>query len=428
MSQVAESAAQPTRKSSLSASAVSDASSGISCQATSPTAPHSLAWVDRLVQFDTVSRNPNLDLIETVRDALRKLGVEATLTHGDGGTWANLFATIPAHNGETNGGVILSGHTDVVPVDGQKWDSDPFKPEVRDGKLYGRGTCDMKGFIGAALTAVPDMQRTKLARPIHLALSFGEEVGCVGAPLMIEDLIRRGIKPEGCIVGEPTSMRPIIAHKGINVYQCCVRGQAAHSSLTPKGLNAIEYAARLISHIRDMADQFREQGPFDEFYDVPFTTAQTSTIEGGNAVNTVPAECRFAFEFRNLPTLDPDPIFARIEQYARETLLPKMKREHEAAAIEFTKVAAAPGLDAAEQAAITQLVRALTANRDKHKVAYGTEAGLFSRAGIPSVVCGPGDIQQAHKANEFVALDQLVQCERFLGKFIHSMSVDAHPR
>ena len=377
------------------------------------------------MSFDTVSRNPNLGLIETVRDALRKQGIDATLTHGEGGTWANLFATIPAHDGATNGGVVLSGHTDVVPVDGQKWDSDPFAPEIRDGKLYGRGTCDMKGFIGAALTFVPEMQNTKLARPIHLALSFGEEVGCIGAPLMIEDLIKRGIKPDGCIVGEPTSMRPIIAHKGINVYRCCVRGQAAHSSLTPKGVNAIEYAARLICYIRDMADQFREQGPFDELYDVPFSTAQTSTIEGGNAVNTVPAECRFAFEFRNLPTLAPEPIFARVEQYARETLLPKMQREHAAAAIEFTKVAAAPGLDATEQAAITQLVRALTGQHDKRKVAYGTEAGLFSLAGIPSIVCGPGDIQQAHKANEFVALEQLAQCERFLGKFIHSMSVDA---
>ncbi|CAB3757650.1 acetylornithine deacetylase [Paraburkholderia solisilvae] len=425
MSQVAETA-QPARMSSSSASASASASSDISSQAISSSTPLSLPWIERLVAFDTVSRNPNLNLIETVRDALREQGIEATLTHGDGGTWANLFATIPAHNGATNGGIVLSGHTDVVPVDGQKWDSDPFRPELRDGKLYGRGTCDMKGFIGAALTLVPQMQRTQLARPIHLALSFGEEIGCIGAPLMIEDLLKRGIKPEGCIVGEPTSMRPVIAHKGINVYQCCVRGHAAHSSLTPKGLNAIEYAARLICYIRDMADQFRAQGPFDEFYDVPFTTSQTSTIEGGNAVNTVPAECRFAFEFRNLPTLDPQTIFTRIEQYARETLLPKMKLEHESAAIEFTKLSSAPGLDAAEEAAITQLVRALTANRDKQKVAYGTEAGLFSRAGIPSIVCGPGDIQQAHKANEFVALEQLVQCERFLGKFIHSMSVDAH--
>jgi acetylornithine deacetylase len=409
---------------------MSVASAPLSSASSTSTAslPTSLDWVTRLVSIDTVSRNPNLGLIETVRDDLRARGIEATLTHGHDGQWANLFATIPAHDGSTNGGIVLSGHTDVVPVDGQKWDSDPFRPEIRDGLLYGRGTCDMKGFIGAALTLVPEIQQTKLAKPIHLALSFDEEVGCVGAPLMIEELMKRGVKPDGCIVGEPTSMRPIVAHKGINAYQCCVRGQAAHSSLTPRGLNAIEYAARLICHIRDIADQFREQGPFDELYDVPFTTAQTSTIEGGNAINTVPAECRFVFEFRNLPTLDPDAIFARIDQYARDTLLPKMRREHASAAIEFTKLAAAPGLEASEQAAITQLVRALTADRDRRKVAYGTEAGLFARAGIPSVVCGPGDIQQAHKANEFVALDQLSACEAFLRKLIRGMSVDAQPR
>jgi acetylornithine deacetylase len=392
---------------------------------TSPASPVSLPWVTRLVSMDTVSRHPNLGLIETVRDDLRARGIESTLTYGHDGKWANLFATVPAHDGATNGGIVLSGHTDVVPVDGQNWDSDPFKPEVRDGLLYGRGTCDMKGFIGAALALVPDMQRTKLAKPIHFALSFDEEIGCAGAPLMIEELVKRGVKPDGCIVGEPTSMRPIVAHKGINAYQCCVRGHAAHSSLTPRGLNAIEYAARLICYIRDMADEFRARGPFDELYDVPFTTSQTSTIEGGNAINTVPAECRFVFEFRNLPSLDPDAIFARIERYARETLLPKMQHEHTSAAIEFTKIAAAPGLDAAEQAAITQLVRTLTADQSQRKVAYGTEAGLFARAGIPSVVCGPGDIEQAHKANEFVSLAQLAACEGFLRKLIHGMSVEA---
>ena len=250
MSQVAESA-KPTSSSSASGSS-------------STLSPVSLPWVTRLVSIDTVSRNPNLGLIETVRDALRERGVEASLTHDDSGKWANLFATIPAHNGETNGGIVLSGHTAVVPVDGQQWDSDPFKPEIRGDKLYGRGTCDMKGFIGAALALVPQMQETKLAKPIHLALSFDEEIGCVGAPLMIADLLKRGIKPDGCIVGEPTSMRPIIAHKGVNAYQCCIRGHAAHSSLTPKGLNAIEYAARLICHIRDIADRFRAEGPFDE--------------------------------------------------------------------------------------------------------------------------------------------------------------------
>jgi acetylornithine deacetylase len=390
------------------------------------TLPASLPWIKKLVSFDTVSRNPNMGLIETVRDELRTAGIDATLTTDRSGKWANLFATVPAHDGQTNGGIVLSGHTDVVPVDGQNWDSDPFKPEIRDGLLYGRGTCDMKGFIGAALSLLPKMQATKLARPIHFALSFDEEVGCVGAPLMIDDLQKRGVRPDGCIVGEPTSMRPIIAHKGINTYNCCVRGLAAHSSLTPHGLNAIEYAARLICFIRDFADEFRAQGPFDEQYDVPFTTAQTSTIKGGNAINTVPALCNFEFEFRNLPTLNPDLVFARIEKYARETLLPKMQKEHASAAIEFSKIASAPGLDASEQAAITQLVRALTENQEKRKVAYGTEAGLFALAGVPSIVCGPGNIEQAHKANEYVSLEQLAACEAFLGKFIHSMSVEAH--
>jgi acetylornithine deacetylase len=400
-----------------------DATAPAAAPSASPALPVSLPWIERLVSIDTTSRVPNLGLIEMVRDALAARGIASTLTHDPREGWANLFATVPAHDGSTDGGIVLSGHTDVVPVDGQTWDSDPFRPEIRDGKLYGRGTCDMKGFIGAALALLPEMQSARLAKPIHFALSYDEEIGCVGAPLLIADLQKRGLKPSGCIVGEPSSMRPIIAHKGINTYRCCVRGHAAHSSLTPKGLNAIEYAARLICHIRDIADQFRAEGPFDTLYDVPFTTAQTSLIQGGNAINTVPAECQFSFEFRNLPTLDPDQIFARIDAYARDTLLPRMRQEHPNAAIEFTKIAAAPGLDATEQAAITELVRALTGDQDKRKVAYGTEAGLFALAGIPSVVCGPGDIEQAHKPNEYVSLDQLDACERFLRKFIHSMTL-----
>lgn len=352
--------------------------------------PECLDWVRTLVSFDTTSRVPNMHLIETVRDAFARHGIPVALSNDGRDGWANLFATVPAHDGSTDGGIVLSGHTDVVPVDGQDWSSDPFKPEIRDGKLYGRGTCDMKGFIGVALSLLPEMLSAKLSQPIHFALSYDEEIGCAGVPYLLADLRERGVHPSGCIVGEPTSMRPVIAHKGINTYNCCVRGQAAHSSQTPKGLNAIEYAARLICHIRDIADQFRADGPFDDLFDVPFTTAQTSLISGGNAINTVPAECTFSFEFRNLPTLSPDQIFARIEAYARDTLLPQMLRESPNAAIEFTKRSASPGLDAAEQAAITELVRALTGDQSKHKVAYGTEAGLFARSGIPSVVCGPG--------------------------------------
>lgn len=383
--------------------------------------PISLDWIQRLVSIDTVSRNSNLGLIELVRDSLSKMGVQSVLTHHSSGQWANLFATIPSATGETTGGIVLSGHTDVVPVDGQDWATDPFKPVIIGDKMFGRGTCDMKGFIGAALALVPHMQASKMKKPIHLALSFDEEVTCLGAPIMIEEAMRRGVNPDGCIVGEPTSMRPITAHKGINAYECCVRGHAAHSSLTPHGLNAIEYAARLICFIRDMADEFRTQGPFDELYDVPFTTAQASTIRGGNAMNTVPAECTFQFEFRNLPTMNPKPIFERIQRYANEELLPRMKREHANGAIDFTLISDAPGLDASEQAAITQLVRALTLDDEHRKVAYGTEAGQFQEAGIPSVICGPGDIMQAHKANEFVTLDQIFQCEQFIKKVIRSL-------
>src|SRR5690606_23052396 len=219
-------------------------------------------WIKRLVSIDTTSRNSNLGLIEMVRDELRQAGIESHLSYDAGGAKANLYATVPAADGSTQGGIVLSGHTDVVPVDGQDWDSDPFQPQVREGRLYGRGTSDMKGYIGTALSLLPRMTGATLKKPIHFALSYDEEVGCVGAPLMLADLQARGVRPEGCIVGEPTSMRVIVAHKGINVWRCCVRGHAAHSSLHPKGLNAIEYAAQLICFIREQADRMRAAGPF----------------------------------------------------------------------------------------------------------------------------------------------------------------------
>jgi acetylornithine deacetylase len=381
-----------------------------------------IAWIKRLVAIDTTSRHSNLGLIEMVRDDLKRAGIDALLSHDATGTKANLFATVPAADGTTQGGIVLSGHTDVVPVDGQPWDSDPFAPEVRDGKLFGRGTCDMKGFVGTALALLPQMQQARLTQPIHFALSYDEELGCVGAPVMLADLQARGIRPDSCIVGEPTSMRVIVAHKGINTFRCCVKGHAAHSSLTPKGVNAIEYAARLICFIQDLAEEMRARGPFDEAFDVPFSTAQTGTIQGGIALNTIPEDCRFDFEHRNLPGTDPARFFDRIQAYANETLLPRMRAVHPGAGIDLTKMSIAPALDASEQAAITQLVRALSADQARRKVAYGTEAGQFQRAGIASVICGPGDIEQAHKPNEFVTTAQIAQCEAFLGKVIRSIS------
>lgn len=381
-----------------------------------------LEWVNTLMRMDTTSRNSNLGLIETVRDYCHANGLITTLTYDPSGKKANLFATVPTAAGQTQGGVVLSGHTDVVPVDGQQWDSDPFSPIIKDGKLFGRGSCDMKGFIGIALGLVPKMLQASLASPLHFALSYDEEIGCAGAPVMLADLKQRGVRLDGCIVGEPSSMRVVVAHKGINAYRCCVSGHAAHSSLTPRGVNAVEYAARLICHIQDLAERFKAKGPFDDAFDVPFTTAQTGTIRGGIAVNTVPAHCEFEFEFRILPGIDASGIYDEIRGFAQRELLPRMRLTREDADITFETISTAPALDVAEQAAINGLVRALRRDGETRKVAYATEAGLFQSAGIPSVVCGPGNIEQAHKANEFVELDQLAACENFLHKLIVSQS------
>lgn len=385
---------------------------------------NSRAWLEHLVSFDTTSRNSNLALIESVRDTLAAQGLRPELIRSADGRKANLFATLPAHDGGEQGGIILSGHTDVVPVDGQDWASDPFQLTERDGKLYGRGSADMKGYLAAALALVPEFLAQPRRKPLHLALSYDEEVGCIGAPVMLAELKQRGLHADGCVVGEPTGMQVVVAHKGINLFRCRVHGKAAHSSLTPRGCNAIEYAARLICRIRDIADQLKAQGPYDNFYDVPFTTLTTNQISGGIAVNTIPELCEFSYEFRNLPGMSPASIQAQVEQYVQDELLPRMRQEYAQASIDVEIGAFAPALEAGEQQAITQLVRALSADHATRKVAYGTEGGLFQNAGIPTVICGPGHIEQAHKPDEFIEIAQLDACEGFLRKLGQSL-VDA---
>ncbi|CAB3733967.1 Acetylornithine deacetylase [Paraburkholderia phenoliruptrix] len=381
-----------------------------------------LALVEELIRYDTTSSHSNLGLIEAIRDRLRAHDVETLLVYDRCRQKANLFATLPAMHGETNGGVVLSGHTDVVPVTGQHWSSAPFDPVVRGERLYGRGSCDMKGFIGVTLGLLPEIQRRALREPIHFAFSFDEEVGCLGAPLLLAELADRGIRPAGCIIGEPTSMRPVVAHKGNNAYRCCVKGLAGHSSRTPSGVNAIEYAARLICHIREAADLLRRNGPFDRAFDVPFATAQTGMISGGIAINTIPEQCEFFFEYRNLPSEDPERFFEQIARYAREQLEPEMRAVADEASISFEKVGATLALDSAEQAAITRLVRSLCNDFETRKVTYGTEAGLFSQAGIPTVICGPGSIDDAHKADESVELSQLAACDHFLRQVLDTLT------
>lgn len=382
----------------------------------------SLEWLSKLVTFDSTSRNSNLDLITEIQDFLHSQGIEVRLTKDPTEKKANLFATLPAQSGNIQGGLLLSGHTDVVPVDGQQWDTDPFRATVRNERIYGRGTSDMKTFIAVILALIPEFKQLHLAKPIHLAFTYDEEVGCHGARVLIHDLKKQGIQPEGCIVGEPTQLYPVIAHKGIHLFRCRLRGKAAHSSLTQQGCNAIDYAARLICYLRDLAEHIQQQGPFDKHYDVPFTSISTNTIQGGNAYNTIPAVCEFFFEFRNLSTVDPQLILNPIKSYIATDLLPKMRQEHSEASIEIDAIATVPAFEGSEQASLTQLLRRLRGEKTIRKVAYATEAGLFQNAGIPTILCGPGSIEQAHQANEYIALAEMTSCEAMLRDLAKTLS------
>ncbi|SFI50475.1 acetylornithine deacetylase [Collimonas sp. OK307] len=372
--------------------------------------PEVMAMIERLIAFQTVSRDSNLGLIEWTRDYLASLGVTSRLTYDASGKKANLFATL----GEgPKPGLILSGHTDVVPVEGQAWDTDPFKATVKDGLLYGRGSADMKSYIATALALAPQFLAAGMDAPLHFALSYDEEVGCIGVQGLIKDLQELGLKPAGCIVGEPTSMQPIIAHKGTHRFRCCIRGREAHSSYTTMGVNSIEYAARIIVYIRQMADRFAQLETRDYGFTVPYTTMQTGVIHGGLASNIVPKDCKFEFEARTMPGIDVEHLYQEIQSFAA-ALLPEMQKVEPDAAIDFEWLASAPGLSMQESDAVVQLASALARNKPNGAVSYGTEAGLFQRAGIPTVVCGPGSIEQAHRPNEFVALEQVAQCEAFM--------------
>ena len=375
--------------------------------------------IQRLVAFDTTSRESNLGLIEWVRDWLKALGIESRLTYDATGKKANLFATIRKG---TRPGIVLSGHTDVVPVDGQPWDTDPFAATIKDGRIYARGACDMKSFIAAALAMTPRFLAAELKAPVHFALSYDEELGCLGVRGLIEDLVRNNITAAGCIVGEPTDMQPVIANKGMRTFRCSVRGKEAHSALAPHGVNAIEYAARLVAYIRQIADRMRSTEVRDPGFQVPFTTLQTGLISGGTAPNIVPRDCEFHFEFRYLPGADPDSLEREIKAFARETLEPEMRAVDPHTGFQFFTKAEIPGLDTAEGAGVTALAQALARNRGATKVAYAAEAGLFQQAGIPSIICGPGSIEQAHKPNEFIALDQVARCEAFLERLVEELT------
>lgn len=367
-----------------------------------------------LVQMNTVSARSNLALIHFVRDELARLGVSSRLTYNADKTKANLFATL----GEGKpAGVILSGHTDTVPWDGQDWTADPLSGHVADGRLYGRGACDMKSFIALALAQAPAFLNSSAPFAIHLALSYDEEVGCFGVRELIADLRDAGITPLACIVGEPTEMVPAIAHKGVHRYKCCVRGKEAHSSLTPQSVNAIEMAARVVNGLRDMAERLEREEPRYEGFDVPFSTISVGQFHGGIADNVVPRDAEFRYEFRDLPTADVKSMQNQVQVLAK-SYEPAMKKVAPDAGFRFETICEIPSFLSTADAPVTQLAQRLAGqtadNRRTTLVAFGTEAGLFTRAGIPTVVCGPGSITQAHQPDEYVSLEQLAQCERFL--------------
>lgn len=368
----------------------------------------------RLVAFDTTSRNSNLALIHFIRDYLDGHGIASTLTHDDDGAKANLFATLCDGDGR---GVVLSGHTDVVPVDGQQWDTDPFEMVERDGRYWGRGTADMKAFTAVALALVPEFLARRLAVPLHLALSYDEEIGCLGAGRMIEGVRDAGIHPAIVIVGEPTSMRVVNGHKGIHAFTTTVTGFEAHSSATHEGVNAVMVAAELIGCLGELAEEMKGRADPDSGFTPPYTTVHVGVIEGGTALNIIPRHCSFRWEYRLIPGKDPDEIIDRFNARAAE-IEPRMRAVADAAGIVTEMGCATPPLIPEPSSPAERLVLSLTGDNRAGKVSYGTEAGLFQQAEMSVVVCGPGDIAQAHKPNEFIDRAQVEASVAFMRRLM----------
>jgi len=374
--------------------------------------------IERLVAFDTTSRNSNLELIGFVADYLSGFGIESRLSHNEERTKANLFATIGPPE---PGGVVLSGHTDVVPVDGQDWTSDPFQVIEREGRLYGRGTADMKSFLALALAMVPEILAAGLRTPVHLAFSFDEEVGCLGVPHLLRQIAGELPRPRLVIVGEPTEMRVANAHKGISGFLSEVKGLEAHSSASHRGVNAIMAAARLVSFLEELAAEIAARPPADprhRDFDPPYTTIGVGTIEGGTALNIIPKTCRFRWEVRPLPGFDVSEVTDRFQAFARDSLLPAMRARHPGASILTTPLAMVPPLAPHDDSPAVALALALTGANRTGAVSFATEGGLYQAAGIPAVICGPGSILQAHEADEYISLEQVAAGEDFLRRLI----------
>ena len=382
--------------------------------------PASAALLDRLIGFDTQSFRSNLELVGFVRDYLADHGVAIRLVPDDSGDKANLFAVIGPRDVP---GLVLSGHTDVVPVAGQAWTGDPFVARHRDGRILGRGAADMKGYLACVLALVPDLLALPLRRPAIIAFSYDEEVGCKGVPQLIEALLAELPAPMACLVGEPTLMGVVDGHKGKAGYRCIVTGREAHSAYPKLGANAVIAAARIIAKVAELGARFEAEGPFADGFDPPHHTSGVGRIEGGSQLNIVPNRCSFEFEFRTLPGTDPMRYVREVEAFALAEVLPTLQATAPEAAIRFEEVLAYPGMTPPPESDFTRLCRELTGTARPMKVPFGTEGGCFDARGIPSLVCGPGDIRVAHKPDEWIAVEQLELCDRFLRDLVRSYLV-----
>ena len=381
--------------------------------------PSSIEILGDLIAFPTVSRDSNLDLISYVRLMLEGLGIESRLVHSADGRKANLWATIgpPDHPG-----VVLSGHTDVVPVEGQAWTSDPFRMTHRDGNLYGRGSADMKGFIASCLAMAGRAAKADLKVPIHLAFSYDEEIGCVGVRRLLDILKDAPVKPRLCIVGEPTLMQAVTAHKGKLGFRVTAHGLEAHSSLAPIGVNAIYMAADLIGEIRAIQRNIADSGPRDGDYEVAYTTLHVGKMAGGEVMNIVPNRCTFDFEIRYLPADDARAIVTRITA-AAERIAASYRDVFASARFEFAELQSYPALDTPVDSDAVRFVHSLTGGNSTGKITFGTEGGLFQKVlGTPAVVCGPGNIAVAHKPDEHVSEAQMAACDKMLERLVDKLS------
>lgn len=401
--------------------------------------PASYPWIEKLISYPTIAQTSNLELLKIVEDEFAKYGFTGHYSYSPDGERANFFVTLPAADGSTSGGILVSGHTDVVPVEGQAWESDPFTVVAKDGKLYGRGVADMKSYLATALHTLPKFAEAKLTKPVHFAFTYDEEIGCVGAPAMIEEFRGRGVQPEFAFVGEPSMMRVIVGHKGAHRGRVTLHGVAKHASLAPQGVNALQTAARFITFFEDVASDWAENGPFDSNFEIQHSTGGVNFARGGIQYNIVAEDVVLEYDFRSVPATPSESIIERIDTYLRteatEHLKAQAARAEQAAglaegtlqdqvSIEHEMLAVVPALNTVAGDAIIELGAELTgktfdAEAPLDYVPYGTEGGQFQQlGGVATVVCGPGDIAQAHTPNEWVEVAQIEECERFMERIL----------